>query len=98
MVERPARRSADRHPVPWRVVPPFAVDRPGLVDRLETALVRPVVEIVAPAGHGKSVLLAQWAAAHPERTVVWMSARGVGNDVSRFARLLTEALAQIAPD
>jgi LuxR family maltose regulon positive regulatory protein len=96
MVDNPG--SAGTASDPWRVVPSFAVDRPGLVDRLETALTRPIVEVVAPAGHGKSVLLAQWAAAHPERTVVWLSARGVGRDASRFSRLLAEALAEVAPD
>jgi LuxR family maltose regulon positive regulatory protein len=51
--------------------PAFVVNRPALVDRLESATQKRVVRIVAPAGYGKSVLLAQWQRAHPERRTAW---------------------------
>ena len=49
------------------VVPPaHAVDRPALRRRLDEALNQPLTLIVAPAGAGKSLLVAQWAASHAE--------------------------------
>jgi LuxR family maltose regulon positive regulatory protein len=55
------------------------VARPALVNRLrrETA---PVVSVVAPAGYGKTTLLAQWAAAEA-RPVAWLSIDARDNDV-----------------
>src|SRR5205823_2903342 len=53
--DRPERRSA---PAPGEMVP-----RPGLVERLfETAAI-PLVLVVAPAGYGKTTLLADWSRA-----------------------------------
>jgi LuxR family transcriptional regulator, maltose regulon positive regulatory protein len=46
------------HPPPAR---PGIVDRVGLVERLLGSDAVPVVYVVAPAGYGKTTLLAQWA-------------------------------------
>jgi ATP/maltotriose-dependent transcriptional regulator MalT len=43
---------------PW--VRPGIVARPGLVERLLAAGPVPLVCVVAPAGYGKTTLLAQW--------------------------------------
>jgi LuxR family maltose regulon positive regulatory protein len=37
------------------------VNRPRLAEALEEAVVRGLVLVCAPAGHGKTVLVAQWA-------------------------------------
>ena len=44
-------------------VSPFAVFRTGLVRKLDDAVRSKVTLLVAPPGYGKSMLLAQWAAA-----------------------------------
>ena len=77
-------------------VPGFAVDRPGLVERLDWAMRKRVVLVVAPAGYGKSVLLAQWAEAHPHRRVVWTEARAT-DDAPAFGRRLVDALDRVTP-
>ena len=46
------------HPPPAR---PGIVARAGLVERLLASDTVPVVGVVAPAGYGKTTLLAQWA-------------------------------------
>ena len=76
-------------------VPPFAVERTALVERFDRALRKRVVLVVAPAGYGKSVLLGQWAAAHPSQRVVWTHARG-SDDALAFGRRLVKALDFIA--
>ena len=38
-----------------------AVPRWSLIDRLAGDELRPIVSVVAPAGYGKTMLLAQWA-------------------------------------
>jgi LuxR family maltose regulon positive regulatory protein len=83
--------------VPRPPLPFFAVSRPGLVDRLDRALTRPLVVLVAPAGYGKSVLLTQWSDARPGRTVAWVSARRLGGDAVGFGRRLRIGLADAAP-
>ena len=77
-------------------IPDFVVDRPALVERVESATRKRVVLVVAPAGYGKSVLLAQWHTAHPEHRVLWMAARPT-DDAVRFGRRLVEALEQLVP-
>ncbi len=83
--------------MPAPTVPPFAVDRPSLVDRLDQALARRMVLLVAPAGYGKSVLLAQWAAARPGRRVAWVSAGGIDGDAQTFGRRLVASLKAADP-
>jgi LuxR family maltose regulon positive regulatory protein len=72
-------------------LPAFVVERPVLVERLERATRKRVVLVVAPAGYGKSVLLAQWHAAHPERRVAWLSVRPT-DDAVQLGRRLVGAL------
>jgi LuxR family maltose regulon positive regulatory protein len=80
------------------VAPSHAVDRARLRHQLEEALVRPLTLIVAPAGAGKSVLLAQWAATHPELHFVWLEVVEDDNDPVRFSQRLLRGLAAINPD
>ena len=57
------------HPPPARS---GTVARTGLVDRLLASDGVPVVCVVAPAGYGKTTLLAQWAQRKGPR-VAWVS-------------------------
>ena len=65
-------------PAPAPLIPtlpplrPGTVMRPRLVRRLMAGATTPVTLIVAPAGYGKTTLLAEWAA-RDERPFVWVS-------------------------
>src|SRR5262245_32218451 len=51
---------------------PGTVSRTALVNRLRTAMSTPVMTVTAPAGYGKTTLLAQWAA-RDSRPFAWVS-------------------------
>jgi LuxR family maltose regulon positive regulatory protein len=51
---------------------PGFVSRSRLTERLDEALGRGLVLVCAPAGYGKTALLAGWAR-HRERPVAWLS-------------------------
>jgi len=48
--------------------------------------------IMAPAGEGKTVLLAQWVSEHPEVNVIWIFVDESDNDAVRFAGRLLQGL------
>ena len=77
-------------------VPSNAVDRPLLLERFDRATRKRVVLVVAPAGYGKSVLVAQWCVAHPERRVLAVAARPT-DDAVHFGRRLLRALDEVRP-
>lgn len=63
--------------VPWAKtavphVPPRHVSRPRLLTMLDRVAPEQVVVVVAPAGFGKTLLLAEWAASRSDR-VAWVS-------------------------
>lgn len=78
--------------------PPYAVDRAPLTHQLDEALVQPLTLIVAPAGAGKSVLLAQWAATHPELDFVWLEVVEDDDDPVRFSQRLLQGFGAIDPE
>ena len=78
--------------------PAHAVDRPALRRRLDGALGEPLTLIVAPAGAGKSVLLAQWADTHPDLDFVWLGLSPSDDDPVRFCQRLLQGLASVSPD
>ncbi len=80
------------------LIPTHAVDRPALCRRVDEALGRPLTLLVAPAGAGKSVLLAQWAADHPELHVVWMPLTAADDDPVRFSQRLLSGLSELDPE
>jgi LuxR family maltose regulon positive regulatory protein len=80
------------------VVPAHAVDRAALIAKLDEALSRPLTLIVAPAGAGKTVLLAQWANTHPELDFAWVDVGADDDDPVRFSQRLIGELAAISPD
>src|SRR4051812_33904345 len=65
---------------PLRPPRPGSVERPALVRRLRAAADAAVVALVAPAGYGKTTLLAEWAASDP-RSFVWI---GPDDDPARL--------------
>jgi LuxR family maltose regulon positive regulatory protein len=66
-------------------VPPELTRRPRLVERLEAGARRRLTLISAPAGFGKTTLLAEWAAGQPAPgRVAWLSLDKGDNDPARF--------------
>jgi LuxR family maltose regulon positive regulatory protein len=58
---------------------PGVVSRPGLLARLRAARTVPTVAVVAPAGYGKTTLLALWAE-DDDRPFAWVSLDAHDND------------------
>jgi LuxR family transcriptional regulator, maltose regulon positive regulatory protein len=58
---------------------PGTVSRTALVNRLRAAGAAPILTISAPAGYGKTTVLAQWAARDP-RPFAWVSVDESDND------------------
>ena len=76
---------------------PGTVSRTGLVNRLRaTTASATVVTVTAPAGYGKTTLLAQWAA-RDSRPFAWVSIDERDNDPIVFLRHLAASLGRIAP-
>ena len=77
--------------------PAHVVDRPALRRKLDAVADHRLALIVAPAGAGKSVLLAHWAETHPELEFAWLELAPGDNDPVRFRRGLLGGLARIDP-
>lgn len=75
-----------------RTIPPHAVDRPELRAQLDAGRDSPLSLVIAPAGAGKSVLLAQWAQAVRDRAVALLDITESDRDASVFARRLVDAV------
>ena len=75
---------------------PGFVPRPRLTERLDEALGRGVVLVCAPAGYGKTALLASWAQ-RCQQPVAWLSLDAGDNDPARFWRHAVAALDQVCP-
>ena len=67
------------------------VPRPRLADRLTEALAGELTLVCAPAGFGKTMLLADWAR-RTGRPVAWLSLDAADNDPVRFWRHVAAAL------
>jgi LuxR family transcriptional regulator, maltose regulon positive regulatory protein len=80
--------------------PAHAVDRPALRRQLDDALAHShsLTLIVAPAGAGKTVLLSQWAATHPELDFVWLDVGVDDDDPVRFSQRLIRGFTAIDPN
>jgi LuxR family maltose regulon positive regulatory protein len=76
--------------------PPGFVPRPRLVQALNRGLARGRVLICAPAGFGKTSLLADWARSGG-RPVAWLGLDASDNDPARFWRYVIAALDQAQP-
>ena len=75
---------------------PDLVPRPRLAQRLDEGRGRGLVLACAPAGYGKTVLLAEWVrrVRHP---VAWLSLDAGDNDPARFWRHAVAALDRVRP-
>jgi LuxR family transcriptional regulator, maltose regulon positive regulatory protein len=72
------------------------VERTALVDRLLAASAPSVISVVAPAGYGKTTLLAQWAE-RKEPRVAWVSLDHRDNDPVVLLTYIAVALDRIEP-
>ncbi len=75
---------------------PGAVSRTALVNRLRADLTARAVSVVAPAGYGKTTLLAQWAE-RDERCVAWVSLDRRDDDPIALLRHVAAALDEHSP-
>jgi LuxR family transcriptional regulator, maltose regulon positive regulatory protein len=75
---------------------PGFVARPRLADRLAQAHEGELTLVCAPAGFGKTALLADWARGG-QRPVAWLSLDEADNDPVRFWRHAAAALATVRP-
>ena len=75
---------------------PGLVSRPRLLDRLDQAVVRDLILVCAPAGFGKTVLLADWVR-RGRWPVAWLSLDAGDNDPARFWRHAAAALDPLCP-
>jgi LuxR family maltose regulon positive regulatory protein len=72
------------------------VSRPRLIDRINPQ--RKLTLVSAPAGFGKTTLLAEWIAAVPTRSVAWVSLDHSDNDPVIFWTYLISALGNLQPE
>ncbi len=78
---------------------PGLVARPRLVKQLEPAFSTPLTLVSAPAGFGKTTVLAQWIASYqPPRPVAWVSLDEGDNDPVRFWSYFIAAVRTVRPD
>ena len=75
--------------------PVHVVDRPALRRKLDAVVDHRLALVIAPAGAGKSVLVAQWVEMHPELRFVWLEIVPGDDDPVRFCRRFLNGLAQI---
>ena len=76
---------------------PGMVARPQLVGMLHAALSFPLTLVSAPAGFGKTTLVAAWAQQQP-LPVGWLSLDAGDNDPNRFLAYLIAALQTAEPN
>jgi ATP/maltotriose-dependent transcriptional regulator MalT len=72
------------------------VRRQRLVDRLDEGMTRELTLVCAPAGFGKTSLLADWIQPR-QRPVAWLSLDSSDNDPVRFWRYTLAALDRVRP-
>ena len=77
----------------WQIprLPALHVPRPRLIERMHAAVTRRLVLVTAPAGFGKTTLLAQWCST-TEVPVTWLSLEEAENEPNRFLAYLLTAM------
>ena len=73
------------------------VRRPRLQARLDMGLARKLTLVCAPAGYGKTCLVADWLSQVPARRVGWLSLDEGDNDPARFLTYLITAIQRAEP-
>jgi LuxR family maltose regulon positive regulatory protein len=81
------------HPLSGR---PGIVPRTALVEQLLASQATPIIGVVAPAGYGKTTVLAQWAARKRGR-VAWVSVDQRDNDPVVLLTYVAAALDRVEP-
>jgi LuxR family transcriptional regulator, maltose regulon positive regulatory protein len=76
---------------------PGFLPRARLGDRVTSGLAGPLTLVCAPAGFGKTALLADWARGG-QRPVAWLSLDAGDNDPARFWRHVAAALGRLRPE
>ena len=80
-------------------IPPIRakrVGRPGLTERVNSGMDKALILISAPAGFGKTTLVAEWAA-QTDLPLAWLSLDEGDNDPIRFLQNFLAALQKIVP-
>jgi LuxR family transcriptional regulator, maltose regulon positive regulatory protein len=75
---------------------PGFLPRPRLTERLVEGMAGDLVLVCAPAGFGKTSLLADWVR-RGQRPVAWLSLDAGDNDPARFWRYVAAALDRVRP-
>ena len=70
---------------------PGSIRRSSLIEQLRRNASRPIVSVVAPAGYGKTTLLAQWAERNGQ-AFAWVSVDEADNDPKVLLTYVAEAL------
>jgi LuxR family maltose regulon positive regulatory protein len=79
-------------------VRPELVPRPRLIERLNAGLHHKLTLISAPAGSGKTTLVAEWLHSLKARASAWLSLAADDNDPARFFTYLIAALETVQAD
>ena len=86
---------------PTKLNPPLlrvrAIARPHLLQRLDAALDTPLTLVAAPAGYGKTTLLAGWLFAAQRARFAWLSLDDADNDPTRLLAGIVAALQTVNP-
>ncbi|GHO86548.1 LuxR C-terminal-related transcriptional regulator [Dictyobacter formicarum] len=77
---------------------PLVIPRIRLYHKLERGANHPLTLIAAPAGFGKTTLLAGWLQQHSSSQVAWLSLDKDDNDLIRFWCYCLAAFARVNPD
>jgi LuxR family maltose regulon positive regulatory protein len=77
-------------------VRPGCISRSALIERLARNDSCPIVSVVAPAGYGKTTLLAQWAERNGQASA-WLSVDEADNDPKVLLSYIAEALNAVEP-
>src|SRR3984957_11696778 len=76
---------------------PGAIRRAALLEKLDLDSSGSIVSVQAPAGYGKSTLLAQWAGSISSQAIAWVSVDEQDNDPKLLLTYVAKALDAIEP-
>ncbi|MEM7116743.1 MAG: LuxR C-terminal-related transcriptional regulator [Chloroflexota bacterium] len=77
---------------------PHLLQRPHLIEFLNQSINRKLTLVTAPAGYGKSSLVAQWLGAVQDKQIAWLSLDESDNDLILFVHYLIAAIQQCQPN
>jgi LuxR family maltose regulon positive regulatory protein len=82
-------------------IPPARIDlvsRPRLIELLDTSPDKELTLISAPAGYGKTTLVAQWLAGKSDKNAAWLSLDRRDNDPAQFFTYFIATLQVLNPE